>query len=41
MAAHATMDTATDERCFLYGPCLDAISSAVQKSEELVGESGN
>jgi hypothetical protein len=25
MAAHATMDTATEERCFLCGPCLDII----------------
>jgi hypothetical protein len=25
MAAHATIDTATEERCFLFGPCLGFI----------------
>jgi hypothetical protein len=28
MAAHATMDTAKEERCFLCGPCLDVIGRA-------------
>jgi hypothetical protein len=35
------MDTVTEERYFLCGPCLDVLSrilSAVQESEELVGE---
>jgi predicted membrane protein len=46
MAAHSTMDTATEERCFLGGPCLYVISrairvslcSAVQGNEDLVDE---
>jgi hypothetical protein len=46
MAARATMDAATEERCFLCGPCLEVISrtsserqcSAAQGSEELVGD---
>jgi hypothetical protein len=37
IAGRATMDTATEERCFLGGPCLNVISSAiiVASSEEL------
>jgi hypothetical protein len=42
MAAHATVDTATDERCFLCGLCQDVICRAVGVSvvewSELVGE---
>jgi hypothetical protein len=43
MAAHATVDAAIEERCFLCDPYLDIISrtigvSAVQGREELVGE---
>jgi hypothetical protein len=39
MAAHATMDTATEELCFLCDPCIDGIRrtigecSAVEVSE--------
>jgi hypothetical protein len=29
MAAHATMDTATEERCFLWGPCLHVKSRKI------------
>jgi hypothetical protein len=39
MAAHATMDAATEEQCFLYGPCLAVMSrtisgaSSIERSE--------
>jgi hypothetical protein len=29
MAAHTTMDRATEERCFLCGTCLDVISRTI------------
>jgi hypothetical protein len=29
MAAHETMDTATEGWCFLCGPCLDVISRTI------------
>jgi hypothetical protein len=32
MFAHATMDTATEERYFLCGPCLDVISRTISES---------
>jgi hypothetical protein len=32
ITAHATMDTTTEERCFLCGPCLDVL-----RRTELVG----
>jgi hypothetical protein len=40
MAAHARMDRATEERCFLCGPCLDIISRTINvySGVELVGE---
>jgi hypothetical protein len=43
MAAHATMDTATEEQCFLCDPCLHILSrtirvSAVQGNEDFIGE---
>jgi hypothetical protein len=31
MAAHATMDTETEGRCFLCGLCLDVISRTVSE----------
>jgi hypothetical protein len=31
MTAHAAMDTATEEQCFLCGPCLDVISSVISE----------
>jgi hypothetical protein len=31
MGANATMDTATDERCFVCGPCLDVITSSISE----------
>jgi hypothetical protein len=31
MAVNVTMDTATEERCFLCGPCLDAISRTISE----------
>jgi hypothetical protein len=33
IAEHATMDTPTEERCFLCGPCLDVISSTIIESQ--------
>jgi hypothetical protein len=39
MTVHATVDTATEERCFLCSSCLDVISrtiSEVQLSKSLV-----
>jgi hypothetical protein len=30
ISAHATMDTVTEELCFLYGPCLDVISRTIR-----------
>jgi hypothetical protein len=42
MAVHARMDTATEEPCFLYGPCRDVVCRAVRASvvewSELFGE---
>jgi hypothetical protein len=29
IAAHARMDTATEERCFLYDPCLYILSETI------------
>jgi hypothetical protein len=29
MAAHSKIDTATEERCFLCGPCLDVLNRSV------------
>jgi hypothetical protein len=29
VAAHATIDTVTEELCFLWGPCLDVISRTI------------
>jgi hypothetical protein len=31
MAVHATMDAATEELCFLCGPCLDITSRTINK----------
>jgi hypothetical protein len=31
MATHGTMDTATEERCFLCGPYLDVINRTVNE----------
>jgi hypothetical protein len=35
MAAHATTDTATEERCFLCCPCLDVLSRTISRAVEL------
>jgi hypothetical protein len=32
MAAHETMDTATEELCFVCGPCLDVINWTVSRA---------
>jgi hypothetical protein len=31
IAAHETIDTATEERCFQCGPCLDVISRTISE----------
>jgi hypothetical protein len=33
MAAHATMNTETEERCFMCGPCLDVISRIISENK--------
>jgi hypothetical protein len=35
MAAYSTMNIKTEERCFLYGPCLDVIGRKISAASSV------